>query len=395
VKRIAIPLFGFVVIMLDGFDLQSIGFVAPELAKKWSVSLAAFAPAFSAGLFGTILGALLAGTGRRYFGQRLALALAILIFGAGSLSIAWVEGLGALIALRFIVGLGLGCALPLVMTLVAENAPDRFRAALVTLALCGQPTGAILGAVLCGRLIPAYGWRSAFVLGGGLPLIVLPVIFALTRSRSASAAPRDISIPELPGKLRDILTTALLPTSLLMWATAFLSGFMVYVVINWLPGVLREQGYSLQASLLALSLFNVGGMVGGIGISALVDRFGSFKVVPGAYLIAALSLGAQSLVIASLQAFDVSTILSGISGSGASICLGSVAILIYPSSLRTIGVGCVVAIARLGAATGPLVIGVALGLGMMASRLFYFAAFAAAIAGLCFFALGKARQIAA
>ena len=103
----------------------------------------------------------------------------------------------------------------------------------------------------------------------------------------------------------------------------------------------------------------------------------------------------QSLAIASLHAFDVSTILSGISGSGASICLGSVAILIYPSSLRTIGVGCVVAIARLGAATGPLLIGMALRMGMMPSRLFYFAAFAAAIAGLCFFVLGKARQIAA
>jgi len=125
------------------------------------------------------------------------------------------------------------------------------------------------------------------------------------------------------------------------------------------------------------------------------DRFGSFTVVPFAYLIAALSLCSQSLTIRPSTHSMLSTTLSGLSGSGASICIGSVAILIYPRACATIGVGCVVAIARLGAATGPLLIGAALGVGMVASRLFYFAAFAAAIAGLCFLVLGKARQIAA
>jgi hypothetical protein len=79
----------------------------------------------------------------------------------------------------------------------------------------------------------------------------------------------------------------------------------------------------------------------------------------------------------------------------------ALAILIFGAGTLSIawvgGLGTLIALrfARLGAATGPLLIGMALRMGMMPSRLFYFAAFAAAIAGLCFFVLGKARQIAA
>jgi len=391
-KAIAVPLLGFLIIMLDGYDLQCIGFVAPELARSWSVDLGNFAPVFSASFFGTILGALLAGAARRYFGQRAALALAIVIFGLGTLANASATNLQTLVALRLIVGVGLGAALPLVMALVAEKAPDRLRASLVTIALCGQPSGAILGALLCARLIPAYGWRAAFFLGGALPLFVVAALFALRQPGNDSVATKEVPQAPLSGRVRDILSPMLLPTTLLLWATAFLSGFMVYIVVNWLPGVLRGQGYSLQSSLLAISLFNVGGMAGGIGISALVDRFGSFKIMPGAYLIAALCLASLSLITASLFTFHVTTLLSGLAGSGASICLGSVATLLYPAALRTVGTGWVVATARLGAAMGPLLIGGALGMGMVASRLFYFASFAAASAGLSFFILGKARQ---
>src|SRR5689334_766566 len=82
--RTAVPIivFAALVIMADGFDLQVIGYVAPEIARSWSLPLAAFGPVLGAALAGTIAGALLAGPITRRFGQRAALALPLTTFGA-------------------------------------------------------------------------------------------------------------------------------------------------------------------------------------------------------------------------------------------------------------------------------------------------------------------------
>src|SRR5271167_1426865 len=98
--KIAIPLLGIFIIMLDGYDLQCIGFVAPDMARDWNVTLASFGPAFSAGFLGTIPGALLAGSGTRRLGLNLTLTIALLIFGIGTLATAFVNTLALLVALR-------------------------------------------------------------------------------------------------------------------------------------------------------------------------------------------------------------------------------------------------------------------------------------------------------
>jgi AAHS family 4-hydroxybenzoate transporter-like MFS transporter len=58
------------VLFLDGFDTQAIGYVAPALAKEWSLTKGALGPVFSAGLFGLMIGALVSDHLRTASGER-------------------------------------------------------------------------------------------------------------------------------------------------------------------------------------------------------------------------------------------------------------------------------------------------------------------------------------
>src|SRR5277367_863261 len=74
------------VLFLDGFDTQAIGYVAPALAKEWSLSKAALGPVFSAGLFGRMIGALVFGPLADRVGRKKIIVCSTLVFGVGALA---------------------------------------------------------------------------------------------------------------------------------------------------------------------------------------------------------------------------------------------------------------------------------------------------------------------
>jgi|TARA_Y100000310_G_scaffold345200_1_gene462614 AAHS family 4-hydroxybenzoate transporter-like MFS transporter len=71
----------FAVAMLDGFDTQSIAFVAPALKKIWAVPANELGFLFSASLLGTILGASGLGALADRMGRKTIIAVSVLIFG--------------------------------------------------------------------------------------------------------------------------------------------------------------------------------------------------------------------------------------------------------------------------------------------------------------------------
>src|SRR5256885_5872902 len=100
------------VLLLDGFDTTAIGYVAPSLAREWSLTKGALGPVFSAGLFGLMIGALLLGPLADRIGRRKIIILCTLAFGLGTLATALVQDVNTLLAIRFLTGLGLGGAMP-------------------------------------------------------------------------------------------------------------------------------------------------------------------------------------------------------------------------------------------------------------------------------------------
>src|SRR3978361_900690 len=164
------------VLFLDGFDTQAIGYVAPALAKEWGLSKAALGPVFSAGLFGLMIGALVFGPLADRIGRKKIIIFSTLAFGIGTLATAFVQDVNTLLVIRFLTGLGLGGAMPNTVAMTSEFSPHRRRATMVMIMFCGFSVGAALGGLLAAALIPQFGWRSVFVVGGLAPLLLVPIL---------------------------------------------------------------------------------------------------------------------------------------------------------------------------------------------------------------------------
>src|SRR6202171_5737105 len=164
------------VLFLDGFDTTAIGFVAPSLAKEWGLTKATLGPVFSAGLFGLMIGALTLGPLADRIGRKKIILFSTLAFGIGTLVTAFISVANPLLAIRFLTGLGLGGAMPTTIAMTSEFNPQRRRATMVMIMFCGFSLGAALGGLLAAALIPQFGWRAVFVVGGGAPLPLVPIL---------------------------------------------------------------------------------------------------------------------------------------------------------------------------------------------------------------------------
>jgi AAHS family 4-hydroxybenzoate transporter-like MFS transporter len=162
--------------MLDGFDTQAIAYVAPVIAKQWSMNVSAFGPIFRVGLLGLSIGALVFGPAADMIGRKRVILLSPAIFDAFALLTATATSFETLLLFRLLTGIGLGGAMPNIIAITSEYSPQRLRATVITVMFCGFPLGSTLGGFLAAKLIPFFGWQSVFVVGGILPILLLVVL---------------------------------------------------------------------------------------------------------------------------------------------------------------------------------------------------------------------------
>jgi AAHS family 4-hydroxybenzoate transporter-like MFS transporter len=115
-------------VMLDGFDAQIIGFVAPTLIEEFKIAPAALATTFSAGLFGILAGCLVLAPLADWVGRRWIIIVSVAIFAVATLLTARIDTLQELTILRFITGVGLGACMPNALALTSEYAPALYAA---------------------------------------------------------------------------------------------------------------------------------------------------------------------------------------------------------------------------------------------------------------------------
>src|SRR5688572_16325161 len=167
----------FLIMVLDGLDVQLIGFAAPALIGEYGISRSALGPALAASVIGMSVGAVGIGPVGDRWGRRPALLLSAVLFGVMTLLTATATSVGTLALWRFLTGIGLGAALPGAVALMAEFAPARHRSQLVVMSLLGVPVGGIVGSALAAEVIPELGWRAIFVVGGVLPIVAAALLF--------------------------------------------------------------------------------------------------------------------------------------------------------------------------------------------------------------------------
>ncbi|MEK8057598.1 MFS transporter, partial [Burkholderia contaminans] len=165
-------------LVIDGFDAQAMGYVAPSVIAEWGVPKQALGPVFSASLFGMLLGALGLSVLADRIGRRPVLIGSTLFFAVTMLATPFAGSIPVLMALRFVTGLGLGCIMPNAMALVGEFSPAAHRVKRMMIVSCGFTLGAAIGGFISAALIPAFGWRSVFFVGGAVPLVLTIAMLA-------------------------------------------------------------------------------------------------------------------------------------------------------------------------------------------------------------------------
>lgn len=154
------------VTFVDGFDLNVIAYAAPYMQVQYSLNHGALGAVFAAGSAGAMVGGLLFGLLGDRVGRRRAIVVAVGMFALFTLLLAAAGTVSELVAARFVGGIALGGALPLIWALGIEYVPTRYRATVVTLMMLGYGVGMCVAGPLSIALIPRYGWQSIFIFGG-------------------------------------------------------------------------------------------------------------------------------------------------------------------------------------------------------------------------------------
>lgn len=343
----------FIVALIEGFDLQAAGTAAAGLRQSFALDPKMMGWVFSAGIIGLLPGAFFGGWVADRIGRKKILVSAVLLFGLFSLCTAYVESYSSLLLVRFMTGLGLGAALPNLIALCAEAVSERNRGTAISVMYCGVPLGGALAAVVA--MFSSEHWQTTFIIGGLAPLLVVPLMALLLpessafRKQSATGSQRPSSAQALFGEGRTRNTLAL-------WLSYFFTLTVMYMLLNWLPSLLLEQGFSKPQAGLVQMLFNIGGALGSLLGGLLLDRCNGVKVVLFVYAGLLSALAGVGLAVG-IVPMAIAGFAAGLFVMAAQLVLYALAPPSYPTAVRATGVGAAVAIGRLGSVAGPLAAG--------------------------------------
>ena len=363
-------------VVIDGFDSQLIGYAIPALIEEWGVARSAFTPVVAAGLIGMSLGSVCAGFIADRLGRRTAILLSVLVFGVATCLVGLAPDLTAMTLFRFLAGLGIGGALPSSTTMTAEFTPARRRTMMVTATIVCVPLGGMLAGFYAGYVLPNFGWRMLFLVGGAIPIGLSVVLFAglpesprylarrqerwaeLTRLLSRMARPQVpgtafVDRSEHATKKADfgaLFEGDRARDTIALWISFFLCLLAIYSAFSWLPTMLNAQGLNVAVSGAGLTAYNLGGVLGALLCAQAFTRFGSrwplvFCALAGAacaFLLETVDLGQTVVLIVGLGAhgFFVNAVQS---------TLYAVAAHVYPTGVRATGTASALAFGRLGA----------------------------------------------
>ena len=403
-------------VLMDGFDAQSMGFVAPALAQQWHLGKGALTPILTAGLVGMLLGALVFGPLADRFGRKPILVLCTLWFGVFSLLTATSASVNSMLMLRLITGFGLGGTLPNAIALTSEYMPRRLRATAVMLMFTGFSLGAAAGGFAAADLITRFGWQSVFVVGGLLPcLSALLLLIGLPESirflvlkggeniRVASLLRRFAPTVQLsPGAsyiidehresgfaVKQLFTEGRALMTLLLWVVFFMSLLDLYFLNSWLPTVLHDSGLALSRAIRITAMFQIGGAVGALVLGRIFDYFKSYRALALAFVGSSLSVFLIGMLGASVALQALAVFIAGICVVGGQTASNAMAAESYATSIRSTGVGWSLGIGRIGSIVGPVVGGILLSSHLEMRRVFWAAAVPPLIAVAALIALNQ------
>ena len=352
----------FWVAFFEGFDLQAPGIAAKGIAATFGLDQVQMGYVFSLGVFGMLFGAFFGGRIADYLGQKKVLMLSIGIFGVFFSLSAIAPSLEILYVARFFTGLGLGAAMPTMISVVGDEATEANRGKLNSLMYCGLPVGAIFVAGLA-ILLPEVQWQTLFLIGGLTPLALIPFMAFILKDKPKPVAVAQVSTEVVPGMVQVLFKNQQYKNTLPLWVGFFFTLMINYILISWLPNLLMEQGLQKQQALMVMLVFQVGAVIGTLALGYLLDRLKLWQMAVIIYsgLFVALSL---LFTTTSIPMLVLAGVMGGIFSTGGQSILYGISPIFYSGTGKVTGVGSAISLGRVGAMTGPLLTGKILALGL-------------------------------
>ena len=290
--------------------------------------------------------------------------------------------------------------MPATVTLVAEFVPSARRSFFIASTFSGFAVGTLLGGYLARAVVPSYGWQGLLIIGGLGPLVLLillawkvpeSVVFLAAKGRSLNAVRRTvtriapqqalsgidfISPPvESPtkgsGPISIVLSRLYLARTLLLWLCYFICLAVTYLLLNYLPLVIKEFGLSVASAGLVVAMLGWGGVTGGLVIGALMGRLGRFRTVGLFFGLGSLSVWAAAIFTLDLNGLMILGFCWGLLILTINPGMNALAAIAYPVEARATGVAWMHAIGRTGTIASGVLGGVMVGLGWSLSQIFF------------------------
>lgn len=406
----------FIITLIDGYDISAAPAAGPFLVRDWHLaSPAALTFAFSATNFGVLFGAPLFGWIGDKYGRKLAIILSLVTFGLFTLIVTLADNPTHLAWARFLTGFGVAGVIGNTIALNAEMAPRRVRATFIILMFIGTTLGGIFPPIVANAFVASHGWQIIFWIGGILPIVIAAITWvampesvkflALVPSRRAEAiavtrrlapemqiGPDDVftsaSHQASKAKFSDLFKGKFAVVTPLMWLLFAINLMVFYFVNIWMQTIIAPayikglvaggmaadaaRASGIETAQYAGLMFQLGGSLCGLAMCWFIDKMGLRPVI----LLILLGIPATGAIgyFATSPAVIWFAFASGFCLLGIQFGLNATAGILYPTHVRSLGVGYAFGIGRFGAFGGPAIGGLLIGMNLPLHNLYLIAA---------------------
>ena len=325
-------------------------------------------------------------------GRRKTLILCIFIFAISTLFTAFVTHLNHIFILRVIAGLGMGGATPVLLALAAEYSPKRYKGLVTTGVLLALPTGAMLGGLLAAKIMPIWGWQSIYIIGGVVPLLFLVILFfvlpeSLEYLRQKPTALNKQTIEKIlnkisaekihldennfhstteskekTAKLSILFQQGLAKTTIGVWGTYFFNWVAWFMLLSWLPTILKQAGLDPSNAPYASVTVNAAFIVFAIPLAYFLPKLNTVKILSFMFICGIAIAIALGLIIQSQQWGLIFVLIAcaGFGIGGQQLALNYLVVASYPTEVRATAIGWAIGMGRFGAIIGSAIGGLIL-----------------------------------
>jgi len=374
--------------LVDQVDVALLTFLLASITVEFGLSPTQAGQLAAMTFAGQLVGNLAAGTASDRFGRRMVFQVTMVVWGVASLAAAAAWSVGALMACRFMIGVGVGGEAPVAQAMVSEIVPANVRGKYIAFMEGFWAIGYVLSGAISYFVLPYFGWRWAFVVVGLLSLVVLLVRRGMPESprwladngrhaeAEATMAHMEAEVTRCTGRpLPPVAPLAVRPAApvrhqnpvatlfspeyrmrtVMAWGMWFFALIGFFGLNSWIAVLLKSHGFSIISSVGFVTLITVGGIPGFFTAALLLERIGR-KPTTAAFLV----LSAAAAYVYGNATGQTMLFVSGFVMQffmfGMWSCLYAYTPELYPTRARATGAGFASAFGRIGAILGPMLV---------------------------------------